>query len=115
MGVRRRLVLAAVLPAIFASVHASRGAEAGSWDGTWKGMLGETPAWPISITISQGNVVSFSEKGVPVNIRYAKITPSTVYFGDKDHYSTKLTKTGDATASVRVHGRHGFATGSDAK
>jgi hypothetical protein len=115
MGVSRRFLLAAVLPAIFASVHASRGAEAGSWNGTWKGMLGESPAWPISITISQGNVVSFSEKGVPVDVRYAKITPSTVYFGDKDHYSTKLTKTGDATASVRVHGRHGFATGSVAK
>jgi hypothetical protein len=109
------LLLAAVLPAIFTSVHASRGAEAGSWDGTWKGMLGDTPAWPIAITISQGNVVSFSEKGVPVGVRYAKITPSAVYFGDKDHYSTKLTKTGDATASVRVLGRHGVATGSVAK
>ena len=103
-----------LLPAIFASVHASW-AETGSWNGTWKGMLGETPAWPISITISQGNVVGFSEKGVPVDVRYAKITPSTVYFGDKDHYSTKLTKTGDATAPVRVRGRHGFATGSVAK
>jgi hypothetical protein len=105
MGVSRRFLLAAVLPAIFASVHASSGAEPGSWDGTWKGMLGETPAWPISITILQGNVVSFSEKDVPVDI----------YFGDKDHYSTKLTRTGDATASVRVHGRHGVATGSVAK
>jgi hypothetical protein len=67
--------------------------------------------WPISVTISRAKVVSFSEKGVPLDVRDSKITPTTVTFGDRIHYSTRLVKTGDKTASMTVHGRHGVETG----
>jgi hypothetical protein len=40
------------------------------------------------------------------------MTPTAIYFGDRTHYSTMLTKIGDATASVRVHGHDGFVAGS---
>ncbi len=108
----RSLLMATILPAILVSAHPSLGAEASPWDGAWTGMLGKAHPWPVSITISNGKVVSFSERGAPFEIRYTKITPSTVSFGDQNHYSIKLTRTGDATASASVHGRHGYETGS---
>jgi hypothetical protein len=82
------------------------------WDGTWNGTLGGTYPWPVSITISQGKVAGFSEKGVPFDVRCTKMTLTAIYFGDRTHYSTMLTKIGDATASVRVHGHDGFVAGS---
>ena len=67
--------------------------------------------WPISVTISQAKVVSFSEKGVPLAVRYSKITPTMVTFGDQTHYATQLVRTGDRTASMTIRGRHGVETG----
>jgi hypothetical protein len=110
--VSRRFMLAAFLPAILMSTQASRANDPNLWDGAWNGTLGAKSPWPISITISQGKVSSFSERGVPLGIRYTKITPTALYFGDQAHYSTMLIKTGDATASARIHGRHGFVTGA---
>ena len=55
---------------------------------------------------------SFSEKGVPFDVRCTKMTLTAIYFGDRTHYSAMLTKIGDATASVRVHGHDGFVAGS---
>ena len=112
MIVNRSSLLAVILPAILVTTHASRAADSGLWDGTWKGTLGGTYPWPVSITISQGKVASFSEKGVPFDVRCTKMTLTAVSFGDQAGYSTMLTKIGDATASVRVHGRDGFVAGS---
>jgi hypothetical protein len=112
MFIARSLLLATILPAMLMSAHPSLGAGASSWEGAWKGMLGKAHPWPISITISNGKVVSFSEGGASFDIRYTKITPTAVSFGDQRHYSIKLTKTGDATASARVYGRLGYETGS---
>ncbi len=112
MSIGRSLLLATILPAILVSANPSLGAEASPWDGAWNGMLGKTHPFPISITISNGKVVSFSEGSASFEIRYTKITPTAVSFGDQRHYSIKLTKTGDATASARVYGRHGYETGS---
>jgi hypothetical protein len=108
----RSLLLAAILPTILVSAHPSLGAEASPWDGAWNGKLGKAHPWPISVTISNGKVVSFSEGGAPFDIRYTQVTPTTISFGDQNHYSMKLTRTGDATASARVYGRHGYETGS---
>lgn len=112
MTIGRRFSAAAILTATLFSAQASRGADAGSWDGSWSGTLGSVKPWPISISITQGKVVSFTEAGVPFDVRYTKITPDTVFFGDQAHYSITLIKTGDTTAAAKVHGRHGFGTGS---
>ena len=115
MILSRGLLLAAVLAAVVAPVTASRADTVSSWDGAWNGTLGATHPWPISVTISQGKVVRFLEKDTPLDVRYTTMTPTAVTFGDQSHYSMKLTRTGEATASARVHGRHGFETGSLAK
>ncbi len=112
MFIGRSLLLAAILPAFLVSAQPTLGAEASPWDGAWNGTLGKANPWPISVTISNGKVVSFSEKGAPFHVRYTQITPTTVSFGDRNHYSMRLTRTGEATASARVYGRHGYETGS---
>jgi hypothetical protein len=112
MIVHRNSLLAVILPAILVTTHATRAALSGSWNGTWSGTLGGAYPWPVSITISQGKVASFSEKGMPFDVRCTKVTLTAVSFGDQAGYSTILTKIGDATASVRIHGRDGFVAGS---
>jgi len=112
MIIPRCLLLAAILPAIVLPAQAVQPDAMSPWEGTWNGTLGQPHPWPISVTISQGKVVSFSEKGVSLDVRYTRITPTTVTFGDQVHYGAKLTRTGEATASASVHGRHGFETGS---
>ena len=107
----RSLLMATILPAMLVSAHPSLGAEASPRDGARTGMPGKVHPWPVSITISNGRS-SVSEGGAPFENRYDKITPSTVSFGDQNHYSIKLTRTGDATASASVHGRHGYEMGS---
>ncbi len=101
----------AIVTAMLFSVQASWGADANSWDGNWNGKLGRVNPWPITISITNGKVVRFTEKGVPFDVQFTKVTPDAVYFGDNFHYSMKLIKTGDTTAAASVHGRHGFGTG----
>ena len=112
MTIGRGFLSVAMLTATLFSAQASWGADANSWDGTWSGSLGKTKPWPISVSITNGQVVSFSESGVPFDIKYTKVTPDAVFFGDKAHYNIKLIKTGDTTASAKVHGRHGIGTAS---
>jgi hypothetical protein len=107
-----RLLPVAMAAAILFSAPASRGAELNAWEGTWSGTLGKTNPWPVSVSIANGKVVSFTEKGVPFDVQFTKITPDAVYFGDQNHYSMKLIKTGDTTASIKVHGRHGIGAGA---
>src|SRR3984885_13898634 len=112
MIIGRGFLSVAILTATLLSAQVSWGADASSWDGTWSGSLGKVKPWPISVSITNGKVVSFTESGVPFDIRYTKITQDAVFFGDQAHYSIKLTKTGDTTASAKIHGRHGVGTGS---
>lgn len=112
MTIGRRFVPVATVTAILFSAQASWGADAGSWDGTWNGTLGKTNPWPISISIANGKVVGFTEKGVPFDVQYSKVGPDEIRFGDQVHYSIKVVKTGDTTASAKVHGRHGVGTAS---
>jgi hypothetical protein len=69
-------------------------------------------AWPITLTIANGKVVSFSEDGVRFDVWYTKITPTVLTFGDEIHYSATLTWGGEKAASVTLHGRLGSETGS---
>lgn len=107
MTIDRRFLLTAALPALIVSLLTSRAAEASSWDGVWNGMLGTRYPWPIAVAIAGGKVVSYTENGASFAVQYTRITPTTVFFGDRDHYSVKLTRTGDATASAKVRGRIG--------
>jgi hypothetical protein len=112
MTIGRGFLSVTILTATLLSAQASWGADASSWDGTWNGSLGKVKPWPISVSIANGKVVSFTEEGVPFDVQYTKITQDVVFFGDQAHYSMKLIKTGDTTASAKVHGRHGVGTGS---
>jgi hypothetical protein len=107
MTIGRRLLLIAVPLALLASAAAHAQSQ-GAWDGAWTGLLGNTA--PIAVTIANDKVVSYTIKGAPHDIQYNKVTPTTVSFGDRDHYFMKLTRTGDATASASVHGRQGYAS-----
>ena len=112
MDINRRLVIATVLSTFMIGLQPSRADDARSWDGDWNGILGKKHPWPITVTISQGKVVKYVENGASFDVKFTNITPSTVSFGDQDHYSVTLTKTGETTVSATVHGRHGFGTGS---
>ena len=110
MTIGQRIPQVAMLTAILFSAQASRGQDAASWDGTWNGTLGKNHPWPISVSIANGKVVGFTERGASFDVRFAKVTPTSVVFGDKANYTVTLTKTGDTTASAKVHGRHGSGT-----
>ena len=110
MTIGQCLPRVAMLAALLFSAQASRGQDAASWDGTWNGTLGKYHPWPISVSIADGKVVGFTEKGASFEVRFAKFTPTSVVFGDKANYTVSLTKTGDTTASAKFHGRHGSGT-----
>jgi len=110
MIIGRGFLSVAILMATLLSAQVSWGADASSWDGTWNGSLGKVKPWPVSVSITNGKVVSFTEAGVPFGVQYTKVTPDMVFFGDQAHYSIKLFKTSDTTASAKVHGRHGVGT-----
>jgi hypothetical protein len=77
-----------------------------SWDGTWSGNLGKQKPWPMTVVISRGKVVQFSEKGVPFDVRFSNPTANGIVFGDRSNYQVELSKTGNAV-SAEVHGRLG--------
>ena len=110
MTIDRGFLSATILTATLLFAQASWGANGSAWDGTWNGSLGKVKPWPISVSITNGKVVSFTEAGVPFGVQYTKVTQDTVFFGDQAHYSIKLFKTSDTTASAKVHGRHGVGT-----
>ena len=112
MTIGQRIPQVAMLTAILFSAQASRGQDAAPWDGTWNGTLGKNHPWRISVSIANGKVVGFTEKGVSFDIRFAKVTPTSIVFGDKANYIVTVTKTGNATASADVHGRRDFGTAS---
>ena len=110
MTIGQHLPRVAMLTAILFSAQASRGQDAAPWDGTWIGTLGKNHPWPISVSIANGKVVGFTEKGASFDVRFAKVTPTSVVFGVRAHYTMTLAWTGDTTAAAKVHGRHGSGT-----
>ena len=112
MTIGRRFLPILILGSLVAVAQAARAEDAGAWDGSWNGTLGKTHPWPITISIANGKVVSFTEKGTRFDVQFTKVTPTTVLFGDPQHYTMRLTKTGDATAAAKIRGRHGAGVGT---
>jgi hypothetical protein len=104
-----RVVLTTVSLASFSPVVAAADSSNASWEGTWTGVLYNMP---VSVSISDGKVVGYTFQGASYDVQYSKVTPTTVSFGDRDHYAVKLIKTGQATASEMVHGRSGYRKAS---
>jgi len=112
MTIGQHIPRVAILTAMLFSAQPSWAQDAAPWDGTWNGTFGKNHPWPISVSIADGKVVGFTEKGVSFDVRFAKVTPTSVVFGDRANYTVTLTKTGDTTASAKVHGRRGSGTAS---
>jgi hypothetical protein len=108
MTIVRRFLFLALLPMLLLLGQAARAGTQWSWDGTWTGAVGRIEPSPISISIVQDKVVSYTLGGAPFDIQYSRVTPTSVSFGDRDHYFMKLRKTSDRTASGKVHGRIGY-------
>jgi hypothetical protein len=104
----RGFLLAAVALALLSAAEPSAAMDKASWDGVWIGSLGNVSK--ISVTIANDKVVTYSFRGAPVKIVYAKVAPTKVSFGDPNHYAMTLLKTGDATASAGYNGRRGAST-----
>jgi hypothetical protein len=100
-------VAASLLSLAVVASAASYGQSASPWDGTWKGMQGRIDPGPVAISIAHGQVVSYTLRGSPFAIQYSSVTPTSVSFGDRDHYFVTLEKTGEATAAGMIRGRLG--------
>ena len=74
MKLARHWLLAAALPAFLIGAPLAHAGDVTSWEGTWNGTLGHIKPWPISLTISQGKVVSFTEDGAPLDVAFSKVT-----------------------------------------
>jgi hypothetical protein len=94
--------------ALLASAAAVQAQNNGSWDGAWTGLLNNRAR--VVVTIAHDKVVGYTLAGAPFTIQYSALTPTSVSFGDRDHYAVEITRTGDATATESAHGRLGFAT-----
>ena len=99
MTIDRRFLLIAISLAFSIPVGAAQAAEKATWNGTWVGLLGNMS--PIAVTIANDKVVSYTIRGAPFDVQYSNVTPTKVSFGDRDHYSMQLVRTGDSTAAAR--------------
>jgi hypothetical protein len=107
MIVTRRLLPMALLPGLLFASGFARAQDAQSWDGIWTGVDGTIGSAPIQIAIADGKVISYTLKGAPFSIQYSNVTPTTISFGDRDHYFVKLRRTGETTATGHFHDRAG--------
>jgi len=101
----RSFVIAASL-ALLMSANGAR-ADGSSWDGAWKGLLRDKE--DIAVVIAKDKVIDFTIMGTPLPVAYVDFTPTSVSFGDREHYSLTLTKAGETTASAIYHGMHGYS------
>jgi|ERR1700722_18211953 hypothetical protein len=106
----RRLIFTTMLLGLVVPAAASRAAADGSWDGAWRGSLQHLS--DLALTVANDKVVSYTIGGAPVAVSYTKVTPTSLSFGDRDHFSMKLTRTSDTTASASAHGRNGYGSGT---
>ena len=111
MKFRGTLSIAALFASLFLPAQAVLADDLSGWDGAWKGTFGNKVPWPVSLSVEKGQVVAFAERGTPFDVRFTKATPTTLEFGDNLHYEVKLTKTGAASATAKVHGRRGVGAG----
>ena len=90
------LLAIATVPAV------ARPASNSSWDGTWTGVVNASE--PVSVTISQGKVVSYAIRGgQPFDIGYSQIDRRSVAFGDHTNFDVKITRVGSTTAAGVAH------------
>jgi hypothetical protein len=90
------LLAIAIVPA------AARQASNASWDGTWTGVVNTSE--PVSVTISQGKVVSYAIRGgQPFDIGYSQVDRRSVAFGDHANFDVKITRVDNMTASGFAH------------
>jgi hypothetical protein len=115
MTIVRRILLTAFLPMLLLQGRAADAQSQSMWDGVWTGVVGKVDPSPISILIAKDKVVSYTVRGAPFDIQFSRVTPTSVSFGDHEHYFMKLKKTSDATASGQVHGRIGYGAVSLSK
>jgi hypothetical protein len=88
----RELMAVAFPLAIFFPV-ATHASPVQKWNGTWTGAVENVG--PVSVTIAGGQVVGYAICGsTPYEIKYSKVTLSTVAFGDHDNFDVKISKTG---------------------
>src|SRR5271154_2616011 len=107
MNLRHRLLSLLIASLGCAAIPSSYAAPVNVLDGTWTGMLDDQVA--ISIRIANDKAVSYEIKGTPIGIKFSKISDNSVQFGDPQHYSIQLRRTGDATATASYNGRHGYS------
>ena len=93
--------------AFLGNAIASSAAYAGSWDGVWTGKLDDKVT--VSVQIANDRAVSYKILGTPIGIKFSKVSDSSIQFGDPDHYSMQLTRTGEVTAVASYYGRHGYS------
>jgi hypothetical protein len=79
-----------------------------TWDGVWNGKWDDKVG--VSIRVTGGKAIVYKVLGTPINISFSKAADSSLVFGDLDHYSVDVIRTGDATAVASYHGRHGYST-----
>ena len=109
MTIRLRFRLIAIAGTTFLYALGSQGATIESWDGIWIGSLGHFSS--LTVRVANDQVISYTIQGTSVVVRYTKTTPTTLSFGDRDHFSVKLTRTGASSASAEVYGRNGIGSG----
>ena len=59
--------------------------------------------------LANDRAVSYKNLGTPIGIKLAKLLVSSIQFGDPDHYSMQLTRTGEVTAVASYYGRRGYS------
>jgi hypothetical protein len=109
MKINRRLLPIALLPGLLFASGFACAQEAQSWDGIWTGIEGKNASPTIQIAIVDGKVISYTLNGAAFTVQYSNVTPTTVSFGDHDHYFVKLKRTGETTAAGHFHDRAGAA------
>ena len=77
----QRILRVAMLTATLFSAQGSRGQDAGSWDGTWNGTLGKN--YPLAHLGFDREREGRTEKGALFDVEFTKVTPTSVFFGDK--------------------------------
>ena len=73
---------------------------------------GDDEQYIIAVKIADGKVVSYAIEGAAFDVQYSAVTPTSVSFGDWDHYAVKLTRTSDTTAWELARGRDGYGSAS---
>jgi hypothetical protein len=107
MNISRRTLFASI-PLALLLAGSAQAASSGSWDGTWSGAWGGKE--PTSVTIADKRVVSYEYQGVSHPVSKSKVTPTKIVYSGDEGVTVTLTRTGNTTASAKLHSDQGDAT-----